>query len=675
MLLISLTHRFFLNSFLAICLAFPFSVFAETEEELEKLRLQQQQLLQLNFEDLFNIEVTSVAKKSQRLSHSAAAVFVITQEDIRRSGATHVADLLRMAPGFEVARFNSYSWRVASRGSFNGVYVNKLLVLIDGRSFYNPQIAGTYWDTLDIMLEDIEQIEVIRGPGGTLWGANTVNGVVNIITKKSQDTQGNLLVTGGGTIDQGFARFRHGGVLDEDNHAYWRVYGKTTQRNNLANGIQSDSWRSDQIGFRLDAAPSDSEQWVLEGDTYRSKQNDVDWKTLASGDAEIMGHHVLSRWQHRFTDDTQLTSQLYYDYTEQTRPNIGIANHVVDFETQYQFALNEQHELLVGLGYRWLFSRVADDSDIRRDALGRHDEVFSTFIQDEIQLIPDELQLILGTKLEHNDYTGFEIQPNIRFLWMPTPTMTTWAALSRAIRTPAQIVDHILGDLDVPSVKNPFYPMPLILSLHGNDTLVSESVLAYEIGIRQQLEKTLSWDIAGFYNQYQDLIVRSDTPFPDLANQRILILSRYHNGMEGHTFGIETAVNFTQEQWKIQLAYSYLRMQMHVDPSLLSTYEIVESENPRHQISIRLMTEPMTHWQFDTWLRYVDALPLEGEDRIDNYINLDLRLAWQFNKHLEFSLVGQNLLDKQQKEYYAGAFNPLVSEVKRNFYGQIRWEF
>jgi len=672
--LFSTVSSIFFYSIFSISLCLSYHSFAETLSETDSLRLQQQQLLQLNLEDLFNLEVTSVAKKTQRLSHSAAAIFVITQEDIRRSGATQVAELLRMVPGFQVERFNSYSWRVAARGSFNGVYVNKLLVLIDGRSFYNPQISGTYWDRLDIMLEDIERIEVIRGSGGTLWGANAVNGVVNIITKQSQDTQGNLLVAGGGVIEQRFLRFRHGGILDEENNASWRVYGKTTARDSLANGVQPDSWQAHQTGFRIDAEPSITDQLVLQGDIYQLQGDQIDWETLAAGDGKTMGSNLLSRWQHYFTSNAQLSTQLYYDFSKQIQPNLGVDNHFIDFETQYQFDINETHEILTGIGYRWLFSHVAEDSDLKRDSLDRYDQVFSAFVQDEMRLLPDELHLILGSKFEHNDYTGFEIQPNVRLLWIPSTTITTWAALSRAVRTPSQVSDHILGELATPAVKNPFYPMPLIISLQGNDSLVAESVFSYELGFRNQINKHYNWDIAGFYNQYNNLVIRSDIPMPDLANQRILILSRYHNGMEGHTFGIEATANITQEHWKLSLVYSYLRMQMHINNNIVSDFENIEQENPHHQISLRLMTEPMPNWQLDGWLRYMDALPLT-DNYVNSYINLDVRVAWQMTKNIEFSLIGQNLLDKQQMEFYAGTFNPLVSEVKRNFYGQIRWEF
>ncbi|MEK7990805.1 MAG: TonB-dependent receptor [Thiotrichaceae bacterium] len=642
--------------------------------DLDIVRLQQQALIGLELSDLLDMDVTSASKKSQKLSESANAIFVITQDDIRRSGATHVADVLRMAPGLQVSRINSSTWRVSARGSFNGLFVNKLLVLVDGRSVYNMQIAGTLWESLDVLLEDIERIEVIRGSGGALWGANAVNGIINIITKSSQDTQGYLLTVGAGTVESGFVHLRYGGELGEN--TTFRVYAKNAMRDDLEQGTRPDRWQMQQTGFRADSQLDTSTSLTLQGDFYDARTGDISWRTGGAIDSHFLGKNLLARWAHETTDNSKWTGQLYYDHAMQSQSPYGVDNHVVDFELQHQWRISEQQEFLWGIGYRWLYSKIHPDSLLARALLGQHDEVFSSFIQSETHFFDHKARLITGVKFEHNDYTGIEIQPNIRFLWHPTDERSYWAAISRAVRTPSQVSHSIQATYDLLPNNNPFYPIPLNLQLEGNNQLNSEFNIAYELGFRQQWEEYLSWDATVFYNDYKGLIVRSINSYPDLANGRIVASSNYYHGMDAKTYGLESNLNWLNSWGQTQLSYHFINIEIDKYQDVISSYENVEKTVPEHQISLRHHFDLGSGWESDWWLRYItDAVGTDASNRIDGYVSLDIRLAWQVDEHLEVSLVGQNLLDKQHPEYFPGIFTPLITELPRSIYGQVRLEF
>jgi iron complex outermembrane receptor protein len=654
---------------------FIFFIYAAAHaDDLETMRLQQQALIGLELTDLLNMEVTSASKKSQKLSELANAIFVITQDDIRRSGATHIADVLRMVPGFQVARVNSSNYKVSSRGSFNGTFVNKLLVLVDGRSVYNMQIAGTFWEALDILLEDIERIEVIRGSGGTLWGANAVNGIVNIISKSAHDTQGSLIAVGAGTIESGFTRLRYGGQLDEN--TAFRVYGKSTMRDDLENGLRPDRWLMQQAGFRIDSKVNFDNSLTVQGDFYDARNGDISWTSGAAEDAHLLGKNILARWINDSVECSKWTGQFYYDFNTHSRPTYGSDNHIIDFELQNQLRTSENQEFLWGIGYRWLYSKIHPESLLSRDILGRHDELFSAFVQSESHFYDHKLRLIVGTKFEHNDYTGIEIQPNIRFLWHPNDNTSYWAAISRTIRTPSQVTHNIRASYDLPANNNPFYPIPLNLQLYGNNEVNAEFNAAYELGFRQHWDEILSWDSTIFYNDYNRLITRVNTPIPDLDNGRYILRNDYDHGMDAKTYGFESSVNWFNQWGQTQLSYHFLNIETDVYAHFPSTYADVEKENPEHQISLRHHFDLGHGWQSDWWLRYVsDAVGSMNGYNVEGYTSLDVRLAWQVDEHLELSVVGQNLLDKQHPEHYLSTFTPLTTEVPRSIYGQVRLEF
>lgn len=629
------------------------------------IRTEQEKLMLLDLADLMNVKVDSAAKKSQTLSQSTAAIFVITEEDIRRSGATQIAEVLRMVPGLQVAGFNSYTWAVSARG-FNGIYANKLLVLVDGRSVYNPELSGVYWDVLNTTVSDIARIEVIRGPGGTLWGANAVNGVINITTKNTSDTKNdNLIEIGGGSQVEHLLGMRHGGTLDLATNTHYRVYAKNLQYAGLRNDLASDRWRVKQVGFRLDSDLFTDDSLTLQGEATQAKEQDLHWLYREPGETRISNQHLLSHWKHHFSERSNLALNLYYDRSDREFVTFQVISRTFDLDINHHWKINDRHDLVWGLGYRHINSDIPSEV-LRFTPSKRKDNLFNIFVQDDITLVPEKIVLTIGAKLEHNDYTGIEFQPNLRLLWTPSPIQSFWAAISRATHTPARY--------DADSDAKIIFPGMEINTL-GNKNLVSETVLAYELGWRKQLRENLSLDTTIFYNRYQNLITtniaQSFTPEGTMIknNQQV-------NGARGNTFGAELALDWSKEEWlRLQLAYSYLQMQLHATDPLSQTYETVNDENPSHQLSLRTYLRFSEKLNLNTWLRYVDDLPSTYFDNVNSYLSLDLRLAWQISKQLEFSIVGKNLFDNHHYEIGTVSLNPLNSQQERTMYGQLRWEF
>ncbi|MCP4702329.1 MAG: TonB-dependent receptor [Gammaproteobacteria bacterium] len=628
---------------------------------------------ELSLEELLNVVVTTVSKKEQRIADAAAAVFVITQKDIRRSGATNLADVLRMAPGLQVARMNSHSWAVTARG-FNSFFANKLLVLVDRRVVYTPEFSGVFWDTMAPPLDDIARIEVIRGPGGALWGANAVNGVINVITKDTAYTQGSLLTAGGGNEEHGFARFRYGGVLDSDENVYYRVYGKHWNHDDLA-GDNPDAWHISQAGFRMDGSLHDEKDiWTLQGDVYNSKQDEVHWFTMVPGDGYARGANLLSRWEHAFSEDSDLIAQAYYDYYKRELPLLTTSNRTLDFELQHSFTLGKRQEILWGLGYRRIENHIPYEPLVKFIPAKLSTELFSVFLQDEIVLSPDKITLTLGSKFEYNDYTGFEIQPNIRLMFTPDDKRSLWAAVSRTVSTPDRMNHDAIAEVPIPAERNPFYPMPFVAQSMGNQELNSEVLLTYEAGMRTQISPRLSWDAAVFYNQYDKLVVGDESVFPDPAGGRFIFHRDITNNMYGETYGLELAVNrVVSDWWRLHAAYTWFNIHLHLNEGIQSPTEEVdrENQNPQQQLSLRSNMDFSRKWKLDLWMRYVDELPGFAE----KYIAFDARLAWLLTRDIELSLVGQNLFDKRHFEFGSDRFNTLTSEVERSIYAQMRWEF
>jgi len=631
-----------------------------------------EELKRLSVEQLLDVDVTSVSKYPEKLSEAAAAVAVLTQDDIASSGATSIPDALRLVPGLDVARADAHTWAISSRG-FNDIFANKLLVMIDGRTVYTPLFSGVFWEIQDTMLEDIDRIEVVRGPGATLWGANAVNGVIDIITKSARETQGLLLSTGGGTEDRGFAALRYGMKINDD--AFVRVYAKYFDRDEsvLGNGDDAhDEWNMYRGGFRLDWDPTPQNSFTLQGDIYSGDQDETYLvptvappfsKTIESTD-EVSGGNLLGRWTHNFAPDSVLTFQTYYDRTVRDSPIFGEDRDTGDIDLQHRFALGEIQEIIWGIGFRVTHADIKNSLNVSFIPSDRTLSLYSAFVQDEITIIPDLVRLAIGSKFEHNDFTGFEVQPSARALWTPGHSQTVWASISRAVRTPSEAESDVR--------LNPAPPVPLppgLLTIFGNPEMESEQLLAYEVGYRVQPITAVRLDLTAYYNDYEDLrTVEPLLPGP-------VSPSRVSNKLSGDAYGTEiSATAQVTKQWRLQSSYSYWQADLALDRGShdRNTVSIDEGSSPHNQFFVRSILDVGWNVEFDSTLRYVDVLPFP---KIPSYVTLDLRLAWSPLKNLEVSIVGQNLLEDHHPEFAPTFIGTQQSEVERGVYGKVVWRF
>jgi len=644
-------------------------------------------LTQLSIEDLMQIKVVSAAKIEQSLQDTAAAVFVITADDIRRSGATSIPEVLRLAPGVEASRLDSGRWSVTIRG-FNGRFANKLLVLVDGRSIYTPLFSGVHWEVQGPPLEEIERIEVVRGPGGSLWGANAVNGVINILTKHPQDTQGGLATLILGNEERAIVGVRQGGELGEK--ARYRLYGQFTARDSLVtpDGRDAgDAWQIGQGGFRLDWTPSAVDVVTVQGDLHHADfdQNFLLFSLTPPYSAhqlapvDAAGGSLQARWERRSSATSRMALQAYYQYEDRRDPLYIADLDTFDLDFQHSFALNDRQEFVWGLGYRRNQDRFTDTirSQVHPQRLST--ELWSAFVQNQIELIPDRLRLTGGLKLEHNDFTGWEWQPSLRALWTPHPDHRLWAAISRAVRTPSR------GEWDAAQVNlgalapSPLSAnLPVLLSLSGSHLLASEELTAYEIGHRVRLTERLSLDATLFQHDYDRLFVANPgvpmlerEPWPHLVLP--LVLS---NRGAGTKTGFEWAADWRPtENWRLRLSYAYLDSDLNQRDSDSPIY----TDGNRQQLSLFSSWNPRDDVDMDLWWRYVDVnevnlVSVNTQAKIDPYTTVNVRLGWRPRKDLEFSLVGVNLLENQHLEAVQEAFGFPV-EVERSFYGQVKWSF
>ncbi len=624
-------------------------------------------LTELSIEELMNIEITSVSKKPQKLSEAAAAVFVITQEDIRRSGVTSIPEALRMVPGLQVAKIDANKWAVTSRG-FNGRFANKLLVLMDGRSVYSPLHSGVFWHIQDTLLEDIDRIEVIRGPGATLWGANAVNGVINIITKHSSETQGGLVTAGGGTEERGFGSFRYGARSGDDK--YYRVYAKYFTRDEAvfsSGDDATDDWDSLRGGFRVDRQIRGGDSLTFQGDIYDGKVGErIILATPSSiqtydGTTAFNGVSLLGRWERSLSDASNLSLQVYYDRTDLEIKRIDEIRDTFDIDFQHHFLFGERHGIMWGVGYRFTRDNIDNSSATIFTPDRRHVDLWSAFLQDDISLVDDIFRLTVGSKIEYNDYTGIEIQPNIRLIWTPKRSYSIWAAVSRAVRTPSRAENDVMSYYGLPSSG-------VVFPVCGSSDFDSEELIAYELGFRILPVDQLSIDIAAYYSDYDNLrTVELGGAFPDVR----LVMD---NKMEGSTYGVELAVDWRVfDWWRLMGAYSFLQMQLHPHSDSRDPFsELAEGDNPHHQASLRSSMDLRGNLELDLWTHYVDNLPSQG---VGSYVALDIRLGWKPRKDLELSIVGQNLLDSQHPEFFPEILDTTPTEVERGVYGKITWKF
>ncbi len=635
-------------------------------------------LADLSIEDLMNESVTSVGKKASRLVDSPAAISVITQEDIRRSGYTSLPELLRLVPGLDVARINGNTWAISARG-FNAQYGNKLLVLIDGRTVYTPSSGGVYWNVQDPILEDIERIEVIRGPGATLWGTNAVNGVINVITRNARETQGLLISGATGSEDSADLAARYGGQIGPDLN--YRGYVKYFNRPGLvdSNGADVlDGQSAIRVGGRADWK-SGSDSVMVQAEGYETQtHNQVvltsvqpPYSTTQELSAGNHGASLVGSWTRAVSDTSQLTIQGYWQHLQQ---NYGFGveyQDSYDLDLQYHLKLGPRNDVVWGVGYRRSTVQETPTSTLSWMPETVRLPLYQAFVQDEISLAPERWRLVLGGKVEHNILTGLELEPTARLLWTPGAASTVWASFSRATRLPALFERD--GDLTAAAFQPPASP-PVWVKLRGDPEVDEEKLLAYELGYRVQPLDSLSIDIATFYNVYHDLIafaprepIFQATPAPP----HILLASVESNSQNAQTYGAEISVQWrVLPNWRLLGSYSGLRMHVRPDPA-------IEGESPRQQAQLRSYLDLPGRIEFNASIAYVDALtvvPVTTAVRIPAYVRLDLGVTWRANDSWQLGVWGENLLDSRHAEF-PSVQTPLLVEVPRSVLARATWQF
>lgn len=632
-------------------------------------------------------QVSLASKKSQSLTTTAAATYVISNDDIKRSGATNLPDVLRLAPGLDVARIDANKWAVSARG-FNGRFANKLLVLIDGRTIYNPTFSGVYWENQDVLLEDIDRIEIIRGPGAALWGANAVNGVINVITKHSADTQKLQVTAGGGNEEQGFGSLRYGTELGRDTTA--RAYVKGFNRGDyrhLDGTNSNDNWAQVQGGFRLDSMWTEHDAVTVLGDMFQSNINQSstllnltppDYADIVHEKIYASGANLLGRLQHILSPSSDFTLQAFYSLYKRNEIIDHQTRHTFDIDFQHHFSWLDWHDVIWGFNYR--FMDVSNQAT-RLDSVSfspstRNDQYFSIFMQDEMTLIDNRLWLTLGSKFEHNDYSGFEYQPTARLMWSPIKEHYLWTAISRAVRTPSALdanVNYAISVLPPKSQQNPT-PFPARAILNGSTDFKAEELLAYEFGYRTHAIKSVSIDVTGFYNQYKSLRSSGDgqLSFNGTALEQIF---HFTNQDTGEIYGFEASTTWQMlENWRWDFNYSFLKTHLN-----FLNYR-GDGISPQHKLSLHSAITPYKSVNFDVWFRYTDrSSPIftgdnSGVYSIPDFFNMDIRLAWKVNSHIELSLTGQNLLNNRHLEYVQESFTA-PTEIDRSIYGKIVWQY
>ncbi len=623
-------------------------------------------LTTLSLQDLLKVRVTSVAKVPQSLSRSPAAIFVILQDDLRRSGATCIPEALRLVPGVQVARIDGNKWAISIRGA-GSRFFNKLLVLIDGRSVYDPLHAGVYWDVQDTLLEDVDRIEVIRGPGATLWGANAVTGVINVITKPAHETQGGLISAGGGNETRALGALRYGAQLGDD--ASYRIWGRYSDWDDLvrASGRPGEDERQmTRGGFRVDWARSAQDSVTFTGDLYDGTASNLasvaspaaPSPRIDSSDIPASGNNLRMRWQRTLSASSDWALQLYYDTSDRTEASFREARQTYDLDFQRHDRLDETHDLLWGLGYRMASDQLRNAPFITITPASRDNSTVSAFVQDRIALRPQRLELTLGSRFEHNDFTGFELQPTARLLWTPCESQTWWAAVSRAVRTPSRLEN----DLDTLTLG------PTSLArVTGRELIDSEKLLAYELGYRTQASRKVSIDVAAFYERFLDLVgSRVGTPGIGAGpfGPVLVVPFRVSHHERGTARGFELFTNLdVSDRWKLGLGFSSLDLQ-------LSTAG--RGNSPNHQAQLRSYLELSADLELNTSLAFVERLRDQG---VPSYFRLDAQLAWHATPGLDLSLVGQNLLDDRHAEFGVPSNRLSRPEVERGVYAKATWHF
>jgi len=634
----------------------------------------------LSLEQLSQIEVTTPSKQPVRAFQSPSAIYVITGEDIRRSGATCIPEALRLAPGVEVARIDANKWSIGIRG-FGSRLTRSVLVLIDGRTVFTPLFDGTYWEVQDTMMEDVDRIEVIRGPGGTIWGPNAVDGVINIITRNAKETQGALVSAGGGNVEQGFLNARYGGGNDSDFN--YRVYAKAFTRGPEfhQDGQNFDDWRAAQAGFRMDWKKDPRDTFTLQGDIYDEAAGESvqatsytpPYSRTVDANALLSGENVMFRWERIVNDRNEIHLQAYWDRTDREEPNFAEIRNTFDIDFLQRIRLPFRQQLSWGLGARL---DPVDDTEVVSGLqflpLKRTDYLLTAFVQDEIALVDRRLSLILGTKLLRTNFTSIAPEPSVRLLWTPSDKQTVWAAFTHALRTPSDSEEnfYLLGYIETLPNGTPY-----LARFNPNPNFAPEQLNGSELGYRRLLGHGLYLDIAGFYNHYHNLFSEDLTGPPFLETDppptHLLLPAQFQNGLLATTKGVEISPEWRPTAfWRLRGSYSYLHMDVYNAPqsAALPTGPAIAGSSPQHQATIQSAFDLSRKLQLDLTYRCVSALPGQV---VPAYSTADARLGWRFSRNFDLSLVGQNLFQPWHVEE-GGDPGPLVG-IKRGAYAQISW--
>jgi iron complex outermembrane recepter protein len=615
----------------------------------------------LSLEELMDIEVISVTRaEGQNLFSSPAAIHVITEEDIRRSGHQQLPELLRLVPGIHVARMDANKWAIAARGA-NGRYNRLQLVQMDGRTLYTPAFSGVSWITQDAILADLDRLEIIRGPGASLWGANALNGIINIVSKPASETQGFFLKAVGGTREGGIAALRYGGAIDDD--AHYRVYLKGQSHGDFDPAGYSDDWQRYQAGFRADFALAGEDSLTIQGDVFDLSAGEaLNTVNLTTGvtrgiadNHQHRGANILARWTHSL-EDSEMQLQAYYDWTHWIIPYPGADYDqqlgLLDIDFHHSLVASAAHQLVWGLNYRHLSTDITPGGSIAVVDGDITQQTISGFLQDTITLIPDELTLILGTKLEHNELTHFEYQPSLRLAYQLHPDHVVWAAVSRAVRVPSLVERY--GDLTL-AAAGPGLPVRL---LHNSD-FQSETLIAYELGYRTRALENVSLDVAAFANRFDNVQTFRQVSPLDLE---------FSNEENGEAFGVEASLTWqAAENWRLVGNYSYVTLQLH------GLDETAEGDSPENLASLQSYLDLSDDLELNAALYYADNVPHMD---VGAYTRLDVGLTWRPSANVSLSIWGQNLLDESHPEHGPDDYLSRQSaEVKRAVLGELKIEF
>lgn len=672
--------RPFASLCVSICLAHGDVVAQENASAVESTS----ELLRLSWEELTEQDVSELARQSQTVKDSPAAAFVITSEDIRRSGATSLPEVLRMVPGMNVAKLNAWNWAASARG-FTDLYANKLQVMVDGRSIYDPLISGVYWGQQNPLLQDIERIEVLRGPSGSLWGANAVNGTINIITRSARDTQGGLISAGGGTEERGFGGIRYGQKLSDSTYLRGTLNAVVRDASIDMLGQQDthDAGNAENANFRLDSQPSAHDKLMLEANVSRYRLNSYFigktssppplWQLDDFGKDGVAGS-LQSTWSHQTDTGHQWRLNMAFTQTEwQLAVNrMSRSQYVLDF--QHSLPAFAGHKLMWGLNYQTINDSFENSLTLafNPDQFTQHN--VGLFAQDQIDLT-DHLQLTIGNRVEHFTYTGWETEPNARLLWTPHKRHQLWAGVSRAVTLPNRAQQSIRLFLPIPDTQQTFF------LAEADRSMRTENLLAFELGWRWQISNSLDLDTALFYNIYDRLqgvkIAGSPVIDPRFDQTTAVVPTSIGNYRQVKSYGLELSLNYRiNHDWRIQASYSGIQFDANVDQSQTWFLDPLAEQkvNPQHNLSLRSMFNLTDEIELDAWGRYVDAIEVNRR-QIPNYVALDLRLGWHPHKNLELSLVGQNLLDNQHPEFNDVLYIPVASQIQRGYLAQVSWRF